>query len=686
MKKSVKFISLLLACGMLMSMASCSKKDKEPDAEQIQEQIDTVAVKLEEIKSDKDYEDLDPDEKAELVMDELKVLSKKGYVNADTIYYDDEEHRITFTYGSGVLACDLIDGFEDDVYGATPDPVTYINGKEDIVYNSSRSDRQAKAVILDAAMEFKDVLARSETLAQDLSSEGIETKLDVTVTLDDMCNLQKYSFVFFEMHGEHLYFADKGEELSVIYLQEGMRSKDYKKYQDDLLNGRIGVSTDNSPFIFSSFFAKHYDKGDLSGNVFLISCCQLMGKRDKDNEEWTQVLLECSLSAFIGFHNSVATMYVSDLAECFSRGLINGNTVKDAYDYALNQCGENDEKWRGSYLAAYPKLRGDENALFKWEYDENNGTSSGSQDTTVSSSNPDELYQIYMQNELIPQYGWTSTETSTFCLSVSNGSGFAYNPADSQIEAAGIISADVDDYNGDGVDDLIVIYMYKESANGVDSVYTDSSWFSSPQTEIYRTKLAAFTVSGNNVVKTDEYDVVTYGIDKQNDSLVGCLFPQEQDQKRMTIFKVYKDNTPSILFSNVLNSGPMFRYFCETSWFMGINQNGKFYMKSCYIGGGITNDRYSYLYEFSNGVETSYEEYHNDVDNPGFESPYVTDYYDDHQVSYYEDDYYWSISENNEQVFVAGYDVDITDSDSSNGSYYYSVTFFDGGNLSSELR
>ena len=154
----------------------------------------------------------------------------------------------------------------------------------------------------------------------------------------------------------------------------------------------------------------------------------------------------------------------------------------------------------------------------------------------------------------------------------------------------------------------------------------------------------------------------------------------------MTIFKVYKDNTPSILFSNVLNSGPMFRYFCETSWFMGINQNGKFYMKSCYIGGGITNDRYSYHYEFSNGVETSYEEYHNDVDNPGFESPYVTDYYDDHQVSYYEDDYYWSISENNEQVFVAGYDVDITDSDSSNGSYYYSVTFFDGGNLSSELR
>ena len=685
MKKSVKFISLLLACGMLMSMASCSKKDKEPDAEQIQEQIDTVAVKLEEIKSDKDYEDLDPDEKAELVMDELKVLSKKGYVNADTIYYDDEEHRITFTYGSGVLACDLIDGFEDDVYGATPDPVTYINGKEDIVYNSSRSDRQAKAVILDAAMEFKDVLARSETLAQDLSSEGIETKLDVTVTLDDMCNLQKYSFVFFEMHGEHLYFADKGEELSVIYLQEGMRSKDYKKYQDDLLNGRIGVSTDNSPFIFSSFFAKHYDKGDLSGNVFLISCCQLMGKRDKDNEEWTQVLLECSLSAFIGFHNSVATMYVSDLAECFSRGLINGNTVKDAYDYALNQCGENDEKWRGSYLAAYPKLRGDENALFKWEYDENNGTSSGSQDTTVSSSNPDELYQIYMQNELIPQYGWTSTAESTFILSCSSGNGYAYDPKDSQLEAEGIVSADVDDYNCDGIDDLIVICMYKESAQGLDSVYTDSSWFSSPQTEIYRTKLMAFTISDNNVVKTDEYDVLNYGNSKQDEYIVGCLFPQEQDQKELDIYKLINGDSRALLFDTTASAGPMFKYYIESSWIMGLNASGKFYMQSCYLGGGITNGRYCNFYEFTNGVETSCTEYQMDVDNPNYEIPYITDYYDKCQITY---DDNWKIYETSNQIYIAGYEASTKDSfdDGIYRNYYYTVTFIDYGNLSGKLR
>lgn len=692
MKKSVKFISLLLACGMLMSMASCSKKDKEPDAEQMQEQIDTVAEKLEEIKSDKDYEDLDPDEKADLVMDELKTLSKKGHVNANSINYDEDTKIITYAYGSGILACELLESFD---YGVDENSgrigtSTVISNDEN--YYSSRNDRHAQALILDAMTDREAVKTMCRDLAQTWSYEGIDTKFDVSVTLDDLCDLSDYQFVLFELHGNYLDYTDlkKDYMLPVIFLEQAPTKKTLGKYTDDFYSGRIGVKNGKELFVCPSFFTEHYKDDELSDCIFLFGSCEFMGKNNIFAENWSYTLNDLNLSAFVGFHNVVYTYYTIDFAKCFMNLLINNFTVQEAYDYAVETCFDNDVDYLRTYWnpkeplhspAAYPELRGNTQAYFAWTI----GVCPVDEPVEVDST---EVYSEYYYNTLLPEYGLTKTGDSYFSIAAGN-QGLEYKPIEYEIEAAGVLSADIDDYNRDGVDDLIVICICKESAQGVDSPYTDPTWFSSPQTEIYRAKLMAFTISGNKVVKTDEYDVLQYGNTKQNEYLVGCLFTQEQDNKRFDIIKIIGENGPSLLFENRVTAGPMFKYYEETAWMMGLDTDGKFYMQSCYIGGGITNGQYSIFYEFSNGVEMTCSEYQMDMNNPTYEPPAMTDYYDKCHISY--DDFrdgwgiYKIVSENDKQIKLTEYNTEITN-DSENNGFFVCVTFIDSGSLSSKLR
>jgi hypothetical protein len=91
-----------------------------------------------------------------------------------------------------------------------------------------------------------------------------------------------------------------------------------------------------------------------------------MGKDGNVIEDWTYAMKKVSLAAFVGFHNSNYTFYNLDLVGEFMNSLVQGNTVKTAFDAAVNKFGKTDEKYgpiREDHPAlAYPLLRGDPEA------------------------------------------------------------------------------------------------------------------------------------------------------------------------------------------------------------------------------------------------------------------------------------------------------------------------------------
>lgn len=303
-----------------------------------------------------------------------------------------------------------------------------------------------------------------------------------------------------------------------------------------------------------------------------------------------------------------------------------------------------------------------------------------SETTSETTSIPEsELYREYMNDVLIPELGWTNTERSPFYCSYGPGYEITYSPADDYVDAAGILSADVDDYNGDGTDDLIVVYMYEESAEGVQSFYTMFRELD----YLYRTGIMAFTVSDGKVVKTDEYDVLGYSNSKEDDSIVGCLLHEEVDKKDFGIYKVTSGEVPVLFFNNDYMCSPVFRYEQHDSWLMGINKEGRFYMISSYMYSGSGMSYNSLSFEFSEGAETSRQETARDAQSEdGFY--FKSTYCDDNQIAY-EDDYADEIAENDEQVILASYDFDYdTESDAERLHIY--LTYNDGGNLSQEMR
>jgi hypothetical protein len=290
-----------------------------------------------------------------------------------------------------------------------------------------------------------------------------------------------------------------------------------------------------------------------------------------------------------------------------------------------------------------------------------------------------ELYREYMDNALIPELGWTDLQRSPFYCSYGPGYEITYSPVDDYIDAAGILSADIDDYNGDGTDDMIVIYMYEESAGDVKSFYTMFRELD----YLYRTGIMAFTVSDGKVVKTDEYDVLGYGNSKEDDSIVGCLLHDEPDKKDFGIYKVSTDTVPVLFLNNDYMCSPAFRYEQHDSWMIGINKEGKFIMLSSYMYSGSGMSYNSLSFEFSDGVEETRDEGSRDAQGEnGFY--YKNDYCDDHQIAY-EDEYADEITENDEQVILAYYSFDYDiESDAERLQIY--LTYIDGGNLSQEIR
>ena len=345
------------------SAAASSEETEAPElpkelSEAELKQIDAVQLTLEALRVKAEYQAADPAGRAQQVLSVLDTLSAEGSVEKDSIYYDEEGGCVSYLLPGGVLSVEKLRE-EEDLDGVLP-PVSSAAAALTASPNGLLPQNGfADAVILNGMTDRQNVMDYCRRLQSQWTQTGLYTDLDTDVTVEDMKNLADYEFVYVKTHGcfisrpQNQPAEGTAGGLSVIVLEQQQNASLNRAYQKDLANSRL-VLVNGRYCITPGFIREYYGWGDLDGNIIFLGCCQLMGKDGRVWEGWTSAFEDCSLAAFVAFHNSNYTLYNLSLAETFVQELLSGRDVKTAYDAALARHGENDNVWFGNAGASRP--------------------------------------------------------------------------------------------------------------------------------------------------------------------------------------------------------------------------------------------------------------------------------------------------------------------------------------------
>lgn len=598
MKKYTKFLSLLIAAGMLLNMASCSKKGGSKSGG---DPSGSAGDETEET-TEESGDDDDIDEETEPVK---KTVEVRDVIN-DTLNL--------IGYGESYCRVPEIIITDTDTMGVNSD-----------IYTTYRK-----------SIEYYDKMGpeyEPEEWEYEMSNTPLALGYDYFIA-DDFVSVNCHWDAFTLPEGSGAYYESRN--IFNVSVEDG-----HELSKQEMLT-LLGISEDEFHEAVREYYKGHSN--------------DYMSASDDSTSDYVNELNQQNMSDEV---ISKAQVYVD----------------KDGYICFV-------------YVIGYYGGRGNMECV--GQLDKFDGISRGDKlresiNVNTTQSEYAKLYKKFLKKELVPELGWTDIRRNPFYYGYDNeDGGYSYAPADDVINAGGILSADIDDYNGDGTDDMIVVSFYKEP------VSSDFEFYYEESKEIYRVRLTAYTVSDDQVVKTDEYDVLAYNEDYSGKHFVGCLLTKEIDQKRFEIYKVYRDGKAYLFFDNQVTSSPIYRYIGLDSWMMELDKDGKFNMMTFYTNFGSGRVYNSLKYDFENGTESAVTEFSTDATTDGEGFYNLKDFYDNCQIDYEEIEYEQFISDNFKQVKIASYDYDLEVDWDEYYDYYdrieYTLSYSDGGNLSAGMR
>jgi hypothetical protein len=239
------------------------------------------------------------------------------------------------------------------------------------------------------------------------------------------------------------------------------------------------------------------------------------------NEDWSSALKKASVSAFVGFHNSVYTSYANSLLEEFMFTLIEGKTVDTALSTAISKYGKNDEIWWGhsvaDHLPAYPLLRGDKKALLQGNLSREDGSGNDKKKEQV----PDwEVVYAEVLNQYRELATMSNDERDDFFASEG---GMQYNNLFFQYEpgAKPDIKFALFDMDGDGKPELIFgdgnLPQYGSDGEFIQSASPMDIWVLDDENKpvfAYRNEMIS-AIYGFNMIESDgKYLAYSHGGDE----------------------------------------------------------------------------------------------------------------------------------------------------------------------------
>lgn len=315
-----------------------------------------------------DYAAMSAADRKAAALEQLDDLVQQGLVAKGSIYADEENGMVSFSYSCGALGGILL---EDPDEGNTAADLQLAEAAQQTAQNGT----YGTAMLYYA---FDDTVNSSRYpnyayMQSYWTSVGLDTKLDTTVTVADLRRMNNYDLCVLSTHGayytyEYGWLWKRTATAPVLLLTEKSTFWNDLRYGMDLLNHRI-IKVNGAYAVTAGFFRAAYRSGALKDTIILSETCEFYGKSGHLDTSMANALLSGGAACVVGYVNNVYTVYSRSMLWATVNRLLAGDTVREAVDFGLNLYGADDIIWynnqggrRPHAVASFPVLSGNQDA------------------------------------------------------------------------------------------------------------------------------------------------------------------------------------------------------------------------------------------------------------------------------------------------------------------------------------
>ena len=338
------------------------------DAAQMQEADSAVAA----LTDSDDFAALSRAERFAAAQAQLRQLAEQGLVSVRSIYLDEANGMVSFSYSCGVQGGILVDDPEEENAAMTLSQMPSVDLQE--MSNAPRGDL-GSAMIYYA---FDNTVNSSRYpyysyMKGFWTAMGLNTRIDTMVTVADLRRMDRYDLCILSAHGAYYTYSYGAlwkrtrTEPIILLTEESTFYKDIV-YSFELLSHRV-IKMNGLYCATADFFRNAYRAGQLSSTIVYSETCEFLGVTGSVDESMAEALLAGGARAVLGYVNNVYTVYSRSMLWDTVNHLGMGMTIGGAVTHAKDTYGENDIIWyteqggrRPHAAAAYLVLYGDPNA------------------------------------------------------------------------------------------------------------------------------------------------------------------------------------------------------------------------------------------------------------------------------------------------------------------------------------
>lgn len=385
-KKIRRLLAMLCAVALTANMLlPASAAAEEPETVQTltaaevrqMQQTDAAVTALTESDA---YAGMTREERTEAALEQLEQLTEQKLVQRGSVYLDEENGMVSFSYSCGALGGILLEtqpeeeALEEELLGAE-ELAQQIADALDTVMPDEENRPAASATIYYA---FDDTVRSSrypyyEYMRSYWSSLGVDARLNTQVTVSSLRKLGDSDLSILSAHGSYYTYQygwlwkRQATEPVILLLEESDFWSDLR-YGFDLLNHRV-IKVNGMYAVTPGFFEAAYRSGQLKDTIILSETCEFYGKNSAFDPSIAEALLDAGASAVVGYVNNVYTIYSRSMLWSMVNDLIAGDTVQQALENAQDLYGADDLVWylgqggkRPHAAASYPILYGQADA------------------------------------------------------------------------------------------------------------------------------------------------------------------------------------------------------------------------------------------------------------------------------------------------------------------------------------
>ena len=344
------------------------------DVKEMRQADDAVAA----LTDSEDFEQMTQAQRSEAAQQQLDALVQQGLVEKGSVYTDEENGMVSFSYACGALGGILLT--DPDEENGT---VTLQAGPlEEELQDFAENKRVGSAAIYYA---FDNTVNSTRYpyyayMQSYWNSVGLHTDLDTTVTLSDLRRMGSYDLCILSTHGayytyEYGWLRKKTATEPLILLTEKSDFWSDLRYGFDLLSHRV-VKINGMYAATDAFFRNAY----RGHGIVLSETCEFYGKNGHVDTGIADALLAAGAKAVAGYVNNVYSVYSRSMLWAMVNRMIEGETLEAAANYAKEVYGTDDILWynaqggkRPHASAAYIVLSGGRSATLPNPYTEADG-------------------------------------------------------------------------------------------------------------------------------------------------------------------------------------------------------------------------------------------------------------------------------------------------------------------------